>query len=83
MNLEDLIRDGLDVEALPPGTGIVLHLRRPVQPEQVEQIREQAAAVGAHLGVKVAIVSHEFEVLLVPAAHGTVNGAPAEVEARR
>jgi hypothetical protein len=28
--LEDLIREGLDVEALPPGTDLILHARVPL-----------------------------------------------------
>lgn len=85
MTLEELIRDGLDVDALPPGTAVILHARHPLKPDQLDTLREQLATVAHDLGVKIAAVSHDFDVVLVPDACPllTVNGVPAEEEIRR
>jgi hypothetical protein len=88
--LEALIRDGLDVEALPPGTAVILHARYPLSEGHIDTLRDQVTTVARDLGVKIAVVSHDFDVLIVPEEYRTpvvggptVNGAPAEEEIRR
>jgi hypothetical protein len=85
MTLEELIRDGLDVEQIPPGTAVILHARHPLNADQLPALREQLSTVAHDLGVKIAVVSYDFDVLLVPDAHPllTVNGTPEEEEIRR
>jgi hypothetical protein len=82
--LEDLIRDGLDVEQIPPGTAVIMHARKPLNANELHRLGQQAREVGAHLGIRIAVVSHDFDVLLVPEAFPlTVNGTPADEEIRR
>lgn len=83
MTLEDLIRDGLDVEALPPGTAVILHARRELRLQEVAELVSQVATLADHLGVKIGVVGHDFDVVPVPARHATVNGTPPQEEIRR
>lgn len=83
MTLEELIRDGLDVEEIPPGTAVILHARRPLHPDELHTFGQQVGQVAEDLGIKLAVVSHEFDVLLVAPDHRTVNGVPVAEEIRR
>lgn len=68
MTLEDLIRDGLDVEQIPPGTAVILHARHPIPPDLMMSIADRIDAVSDRLGVKIAVVSYDFDVLFTEAA---------------
>lgn len=85
MTLEELIRDGLDVEEIPPGTAVILHARRPLNADELPAFEEQVNRVAETLGVKIAVVDYTFDVLLIaPGRHAAaVNGVPAEEEIRR
>jgi hypothetical protein len=83
VTLEELIRDGLNVEEIPPGTAVILHARQPLTADRLDTLYEQTVSVARILGVKIAVVSHDFDVLLVPEEYRTVNGVPPEQEIRR
>jgi hypothetical protein len=81
MTLEDLIRDGLDVEVIPPGTAVLLRPREHLGSQVLlDRLRDQVAAVQDHLGVRIAVVSPDLDVILIPPG---VNGVPPEQEIQR